>query len=318
MWRWASAYLLGIGTLAGASADALAAGPEARATLVLAAEPGCSTAAQREVLLDALRVRLPAFAIVVGDGDAQALRWATSDAPGSGPGVCTLSFMTVDGLVELPADPSASDDDLRAAAVRIAWWVELRRRRAALDEVPGKPRPAPAPPSVLIGLGFGASDYPTPGEPAGALRLQLMGVVGERIALGVELRLVTEVGLDSAFDVDVYDRSIGLVARYDLPLAPDLAFGVGLGARWALPEVDTDELQHAEIARPASNLAVASSLGLGWRVADDLRVRADGGVAVSVGSRRVRGRPLGGGSFVAAGELGVVAVELVVGLEIGL
>jgi len=304
---------------------ALAADAPSGATVAVSVDPRCATPEQADRLLAGLAARLPevvvepvpAGAVVPDD----AVVW-TVDALGE----CALALATVDGPVSLPLSRSASDDELHAALVRVAWWLELRARHAARarlmapdprqpPEPPTEPArappPPPEPPTLVIGAGVGVTYYPTPAEPAAVLRLHAGLPLGPHLVVALEGRLVTEVLADVERDVDVYDRSLGLFARYDVTL-DDAALGVSLGLRWALPEIDADTAP-VHVQRPASNLALTTGVGLAWSALEALRLRADLVATFAVMSRR-----LVSDDGVDAGDLGVLGVELLVGFELGL
>jgi hypothetical protein len=124
--------------------------------------------------------------------------------------------------------------------------------------------------------------------------------------------LGSEILVDRALDVDAYDRSIGVLARYEVPLGEDVHFGVGFGLRYALVETDSDDVE-VSVADPASNLSLSSGVGVAWNISDELRLRGDVMAGVSIAARRLvdeRGEP--------AGDLGVMALDVVVGFELSL
>lgn len=308
-------------------------------SLTVSIDPRCATPRQRTELTRALVARLPELDIEdVAAADPvppEALTWAPRAPDGSD---CALALLTVDGPVALPLSPSSSDADLHAAVVRIAWWLQLRARRAASQAVaPTLPTPAPTPvptpaptptpvptpmlaptptptatPWLRLGLGFGPTFYPTPGEPALMLRVTAAVALDAHVSVGLEARLGSEVLVDAARDVDAYDRTIGLAARYDAPLGP-VALGLGLGLRWSLLELDVDRGGPLRLASESSNLALAANVGLAWPLTAALDLRLDAAAGVSFASRR-----LVDDAGVSAGDLGVLAIDLQIGFELAL
>jgi len=288
-------------------------------TLVFAANPECSTAEQREQLLAGLRVRLPELALqrvdVAALLPAEALVWDNDSAGG-----CALGLDTVDGAASIPLDPMSTESEIRAAVVRVAWWLELRVKQSE-TRLPGPTEPPkariarPLPtPVVHFSVEFGVTYYPTLANVGASVRICAFVPVTTQLQLGVEGRLGTEVAVKNApFEVDSYDRSLGLMARYEAPLSASASLGVTFGLRYALVQFDADLIADVHPASAASNLSLASGVGASLQIIDGLRLRGDLLAGFSVGSRRLVG--VGG---VATGDLGVLAIDLLLGFELSL
>lgn len=302
--------------------SATAASVPVPTAVVLSPEPACAPADRLDRLVEALRLRLAGTEIELGPDadDPDAVRWAADAA-----GTCQLSLDTLDGRATLDLGPGATDTEIDGAAVRIAWWLELRARHAEVTpppivvaQPPDPPRADPPPPAtpplerVRLAAQFGPSYYPTPDNTAGILRVAALIRVVDRLWLGLEARLGTEVGLLEPLDVDVYDRSVGLQARYDSRPAPAIDVGVTVGLRYALPEFDTDLADAVEPVDELSNLSIVTGVDASIALTDALRVRADVLVGVSVLSRRLTSE------VGAAGDLGVLALDFLAGFELAL
>jgi hypothetical protein len=309
-----------------ASSVAVAAEPEPAATprtmtLSFAGEAGCATDEQREQLLAGLRLRLPELAIErladAARAPPEALVWGV-DASGR----CVLTLATVDGPARIELGRQSTEAEIRAAVVRVAWWLELRERHAqarllppepAKPPVPG-PRPSTKPtPVFFFSVQLGPSWYPTPANVSAVLRVCAFLPLTERLQLGLEGRLATELGVYPPLDVDAYDRSLGLLARYEAPLGRAATLGVSFGLRYAFLETDTDLVADVAAASTASNLSLASGIGASWQVVEALRLRADLLAGVAVRSRELEAK-----GSVFAGDLGVLALELLLGFELSL
>lgn len=298
------------------------------------ADAACGSPDDQADFLDALRARLPELVVEpppASSGVNATLRWEPIASGG-----CWLALTTPWGTESLPLGPGAGDADLRAAAVRVAWWLETPWEQP--PTAPGEAEPEWGPPaealgrlrplevpaepdqptvgswasaSFLISTEFGAAWYPTPGAATGVVRILALLPVYDGVQLGLETRLGTELAVPFGRpELDVLERSVGAFARYQDGLGSRWLVDASLGLRFAFPQLEVEGATLAEFDSEVSNLFVVSGVGGGFQVTRILRLKLDVLGAVALATRRIEG------SDGSEASLGVFTLDALLGVEL--
>ena len=298
------------------------------------ADSACASPEERAGFLDALRARLPELEVEpqAESSEVEAtLRWESLASGG-----CWLVLTTERGAESLPLGPNAGEGALRAAAVRVAWWLETPQEAPPMppEEAPtaagpsveelGRLRPLQGAadqsqlvteswpsPSFLISTEFGAAWYPTPGSATGVVRILALLPVSGGVQLGLETRLGTE--LEVPFgrpELNVVERSVGTFARYQDRLDSRWFVDASLGLRFAFPQFEVEGASLAEFDSEVSNLFVVSGVGGGFHLTRVLRLKLDVLGAIALATRRIEGTD---GS---EASLGVFTLDALLGVEL--
>ncbi|MCB9532609.1 MAG: hypothetical protein H6700_12650 [Myxococcales bacterium] len=174
--RVAVAALLLTVPLAATQVAAQPAGDSGFATIAVVADDACGSTGGASALADAIQPRMPDALVVVGDASDPSARVVWREANGE----CRVSVDAEGSHAELPLAASASQDQLAAAAARVAWLADDAWQRG----VTGGAAAQAADPESAPGEASGDDTSDGSGEGSGELDLAVADAPVDDVAEG--------------------------------------------------------------------------------------------------------------------------------------